>query len=331
MSLPRLRTNILALSAVQAGNFLVPLLALPYLTRTLGSEGYGQVVWVQTVMLFGAIWVDFGFGWSATRDISANRHDAARVALVFASTWAVQWLLAAIFVTGILLAAFVGMVTRPWPYVAGLGIVLGQVLLPLWLFQGLEALRSVAAIQLLGKLLTLPLVFAWVQESNDQIGALLFFSASSVLVGLLSLGLIWRRSLVQWVRPSATGMWQVFRQAALLFSSRALISTYTTLIPLAVGWWAGTTQLAYFNLADRLKSAVQALLVPISQALFPRMSWLFHNDRAAALLLVRKTAWGVGVLSSLAGLVLWSGAEQLMVLLGKWLRDLPPNQPAPVN
>ncbi len=316
MLLPSLRTNILALSAVQAGNFLVPLLALPYLARTLGVEGYGQVVWVQTVMLFGAIWVDFGFGWSVTRDISANRHNAKHVARVFASTWVVQWVLAAVFVAVTLVAVFAGAVKEPWSYVVGLGIVLGQVLLPLWLFQGLEVLRAVAAIQLMGKLLTLPLVFLWVQGPNDQLGALLFFSASSVLVGLFAVGLIWHRGLVQWVRPSLAGMWQVFHQGTLLFSSRALISLYTTLIPLAVGLWAGATQLAYFNLADRLKSAVQALLAPVSQALFPRMSWLFQNDRAAAHVLVRKTALGVSALAGVAGLVLWAAAEPLMVLLG---------------
>ena len=137
-----------------------------------------------------------------------------------------------------------------------------------------------------------------------------------MLVGLLSLGWIWRQGLVQWTRPSAPGMWGVFRDGALLFSSRALISLYTTLIPLAVGWWAGATQLAYFNMADRLKSAVQALLAPVSQALFPRMSWLFQHDRAAARVLVRRTAWGVSALSGLAGIVLWVGAEVLMVLLG---------------
>ena len=314
--LPRLRSNILALGAVQAGNFVVPLLALPYLARTLGAEGYGQMVWVQTIMLFGVLWVDFGFGWSATRNISMHRHDALHVSQVFSSTWAVQWLLAAFFVLGSVLAILVLQVAHPWMYMAGLGMVIGQVLMPLWLFQGLEALRSAAVIQLAGKLLTLPLVFVWVRGPDDQLWALLFYSASSVVVGLFSLLWIRYQGWVHWRRPSAHSIWQSLYEASMLFFSRALISLYTTLVPLAVGWWAGATELAYFNLADRMKSVVQALLTPVSQALFPRMSWLFQNDTAQARDLLRKTGWGMGLLSGLAGVVLSIGAQPLMVLIG---------------
>lgn len=314
--LPRLRSNILALGAVQAGNFVVPLLALPYLARTLGAEAYGQTVWVQTIMLFGVLWVDFGFGWSATRNISMHRHDVLHVSQVFSSTWSVQWLLAVFFLFVSSLAVLVLQVAHPLTYMAGLGMVLGQVLMPMWLFQGLEALRAAAVIQLAGKLLTLPLVFIWVQGPDDQLWALLFYSTSSVLVGVFSLLWIRYQGWVRWHWPSAHSMWLSLSEASILFFSRALISLYTTLVPLAVGWWAGATELAYFNLADRMKSVVQALLMPVSQALFPRMSWLFQNDTAQARDLLRKTAWGVSLLSGLAGVVLWIGAQPLMVLVG---------------
>lgn len=318
MTLPRLRDNILALGAVQAGNYLVPLLTLPYLARVLGAEGYGQVVFVQTIMLFGTILVDFGFGWSATRQISAIRHDPAKVADVFANTWAVQWMLSGVFVLGLLAWSWTSASQGHDPalYVAGLGVVLGQVLFPIWLFQGLEALRLVAAIQLLSKLLSLPLVFWWVKDRQDQVWALLFFSTSAMLAGILSLGWIRHSGMVQWRMPRRAGVWASFREASLLFASRALISLYTTLVPLAVGVWAGSTQLAYFNLADKLKTLVQSLLAPVSQALFPRMSLLFKSDTAAAHALLRKTGWGVSVVSGLAGVVIWCGAEWFMILLG---------------
>lgn len=335
MNLPRLRNNIMALGAVQVGNFLVPLLALPYLARVLGPQAYGQVVWVQTVMLFGAIWVDFGFGWSATREISAHRQDAQRVARLSANVWALQWGLFLLFALAVLSVSWSRADQGAWVlYAAGLGLVLGQVLLPLWLFQGLEALRDMAIIQLAGKVLALPMVFVWVQGPQDQVWALLFFSSSSVLAGVLALGWVLHRRLVVPVMPEWAGMWSAIKEGSVLFSSRALISLYTTLVPLAVGWWAGPVQLAYFNLADRFRQAVQALLAPVSQALFPRMSWLFEHDPGAARALLRKSAWGMGALSALAGAVLWAGAEDWMTALGgsdfahgasvlRWLAPVP--------
>jgi O-antigen/teichoic acid export membrane protein len=317
MSLPSLRNNILSLGAVQVGNFLVPLLVLPYLARVLGSQSYGQVVWVQTVMLFGAIWVDFGFGWSATREISAHRQDTHRVIRLAANVWALQWGLLFVFAITVLALAWLWAQQGAWIlYAAGLGLVLGQVLLPVWLFQGLEALRNMAIIQLVSKVLTLPLLYVWVQGPQDQVWTLLFFSASSVLAGVLALGWVLHQGLVLPVKPQFSGMWVELKEGSVLFSSRALISLYTTLVPLAVGWWAGPVQLAYFNVADRFRQAVQALLAPVSQALFPRMSWLFEHDPGAARSLLRKSAIGMGALSALAGVVLWAAAEMCMTTLG---------------
>lgn len=316
MHLPSLRSNILALGSVQAGNFLVPLLTLPYLARVLGAEGYGEVVWIQTIMAFGMILVDFGFGWSATREISARRHERSHVAVVFANTWAVQWLLVVVFATAVVYLPWVLNAENPLIYVAGLGLVFGQALLPLWLFQGLEALRMVAFIQLLGKLCCLPLLYWWVEGPNDQVKALLFFSTSAIVVGILSLSWLWLKRLVDWIKPSPQRMLKIFKEGALLFSSRALISIYTTLVPLAVGWWAGTTQLAWFNLADKIRTMLQALMTPVSQALFPRMSWLFQNDVEQAKIMLMKTALSVVSVSFFAGAIIWFGAELCMDLLG---------------
>lgn len=314
----RLSHNIIALSAVQVGNFLVPFLALPYMARVLGAEAYGHVVWVQTIMLFGVIWVDFGFGWSATQEVSIHRDNVARLSHLFANTWTVQWLLALLFAFFVVI--FVSVLgndeIHTSLYLAGLGIVFGQILLPLWLFQGMEALRELAAIQLLGKLLTLPFVFFWVNSPDDAFAALLFFSSSALMPGVMAIAWIHYRHLVNWVLPDFNGIRLALTSGALLFSSRALISLYTTIVPLAVGYLAGPVQLAYFNLADKLKMAVQILLTPVSQALFPRMSWLYAYQKSNATALLCKFAFGLTLVSIFAGLALWSGAEQLMVLLG---------------
>lgn len=318
MTIPRLSHNIIALAVVQAGNLLVPMLALPYLARVLGAESYGQVVWVQTIMLFGTIWIDFGFGWSATRAISTHRNNPSYVAHLFADTWAVQWILAVLFAAVTLFSVYVvaddGLI--PHLYFLGLGIVFGQVLLPMWLFQGLEALREIAVIQLLGKLVTLPLVFYWVTDARDVLGAMMFFSTSALLTGVASLAWIHHRQLVRLVKPEFGGMQRALHSGAMLFSSRALISLYTTLVPIAVGYWAGATQLGYFNLADKLRTVVQALLAPVSQALFPRMSWLFQNDASSAYDLAWKFGGGLTVVSGLAGLILFVWADPFMILLG---------------
>lgn len=318
MSLPRLRDNILALSVVQAGNYLVPLLALPFLARVLGIHAYGEVVFVQTVMMFGVLLVDFGFSWSATRDISASRDDRAKVSNLFAGIWGLQWLLLAVVLFLVLLSVLCLPSLRPNAslYLTGLGIVLGQVLFPVWLFQGLEALKVAAMIQVVGKVLALPCLLIWVDGPQDQIAAIAFFSASSVLSGLGAVWWIHRSKWVDWFWPSRADIVQAFRQGAWIFGSRVSISMYTNAVPLAVGIWAGPSQLAAFNLADKVRVLIQSLLAPIAQALFPRMSYLIEKDQIAAFALLVKSAWLVGLVSLLSGGVVWWFADEIMLILG---------------
>ena len=316
MSLPRLRHNIFALGVVQAGNFLAPLLVLPYLARTLGAEAYGHMVWVQTIMLLGRVWVDFSFGWTTSREISAHRDDRAIVSRLFVDTWSLQWVLGFVFV--LLLLGWMAFNTDAIAihYWAGLGLALAPAFFPLWLFQGLENLRAVAIIQLSGKLLVIPLAFLWVKDSRDLVWALLFFSVSAVLPGIMSVAWIVQRNAVIWVRPDPAGMWLVFKNSIAVFLSRATISVNSILVPLAVGWWGGATQLAYFNLADKFRTVVQSLLTTVSQALFPRMSWLAVNDPSGARALLKKAALAMTGVSLVMGFVLSQWAQPLMLLMG---------------
>ena len=318
MNLPRLRNNIAALGLVQLGNYLVPLLTLPYLTRVLGAEEFGRVIFVQTVMSFFVLWVDFGFSWSATRHISEHRHDAKEVSRSFSVTWLAQWvllLLGALFLA-LLVWCLPTMRKDAWLYFWGFGLVIGQVLFPIWLFQGLENMKLVATMQLASKLLSLPLLFSLVRSVEDVALTLAFLSSVSLLAGVFSMVWIVRQRMVSWYCPSVPELMAVFRAAGVLFVSRLSISLYTSLVPLVVGLVAGSTQLAYFNLADKVKTLVQSLLNPVSQALFPRMSLLFKTDRVAAMALLRKSAIGVSVLSGVAGVVLFVGAEWIVRLLG---------------
>lgn len=317
MSLPLLRHNIMALALVQMGNYAVPLLTLPYLTRTLGVESYGQVAFVQVVMAFAVLFVDFGFSLSTTRHISTCRDDPVQVSKTFFTTWLAQWLLLvlAALVLVVVVVGVPGLRMQASLYFWGFGLVLGHVLFPIWLFQGLEDLKAVAWVQLGSKLLSLPLLFVLVRTSEDAAWALGFFSVVSLLTGVFALGWIVRSNLLVWYRPSLDDVSMVYREAAVLFFSKISISLYTALVPLVLGAVCGPTQLAFFNIADKVKTVVQSMIGPVSQALFPRMSLLYQTNVPEANALARKTAWGVTILSGTVGGLVWFGADRILGVL----------------
>lgn len=335
-ALPRLRNNIAALGMVQIGNYILPLITLPYLTRVLGAEAFGKVVFAQVVMAYFVLLVDYGFSWSATRKVSAQRADREAVSRTFAATWAAQWLLVAL--AALTATAVVLLTERLRPdapfYAAAFSTVIGTALFPVWFLQGLERLQVVAGLQLLTRALALLPIFVLIRQPQDAVWVLLIQGGGAILGGVLALYWMRRESLVTWQAPNWQDTIGTLREGGTLFGSRAAISLYTTLIPLVLGWVAGPVALAYFNLADKLRSAAQYLLTPLSQALFPRMSHLVHTDGHAALTLIRRSALGVLIVASAASAALWILADWLVLLLGgkgflpaadvlRWLAPLP--------
>jgi len=314
----RLRTNIAALGVVQLSNFAIPLITLPYLTRVLGAEAYGKVAFAQVLMTYLVLLTDYGFSWSATRKIAAHRDDRAYISKVFLGTWTVQWLL---IVLAAVLATFVVCLSprlRPdaWFYAAAFSAVVGNVLFPVWLLQGLERLSTVAMLQLASRLVVLLPIFILIKEPDHAVFVPAIHGGGAILGGVLALSWVKRNGLIDWRWPGWRSAVQELCEGFALFGSRLSISFYTALVPLVLGWIAGPVALAHFSLADKLRVAAQALLAPLSQALFPRMSHLFVSDRGAAFKLFERSGQAVLLIAGMASVMLWVLAEKLILVLG---------------
>lgn len=318
MPRPRLRHNIAALGALQAANYLIPLVTLPYLTRVLGAEGFGKFAFVLAVMAYFVLLTDYGFSWSATRQIAAHRDDRSLVSSVFSATWSAQWVLA--LISGLILVASVTTIPLlrqdAGLYLAGFTLVVGNVFFPLWLLQGLERMREVAIIQVVGRLVALPPLFLFVKSTEDAIWAVTLTGAGPIIAGMLSLYWISRKRLIEWRRPTLAQMLSALRGGGALFLSKIFISIYTILTPLALGAISGTTAVGYFSLADRIQRAAQSLLLPISQALFPRMSHLYKHDPISAHHLLKRSTLIIIALSGTVSLLIWTTADWIIFMVG---------------
>lgn len=85
--------NLIALFSVQAVNYIIPLLTIPYLTRVLKPEGWGQVAFVQSLGLMLITIMEYGFSLSAARTclrgamISFSKLRLVRVTSVTSVGW----------------------------------------------------------------------------------------------------------------------------------------------------------------------------------------------------------------------------------------------------
>lgn len=336
MTKPNLLHNILALSGVQALGYLLPLITLPYVTRVLGVEAWGTVALVQVVLSYFLLVTNWGFNLSATRKVAAHRNDAKQLSKIFMATWFAQWILC--LMACLVLFLFVGLIPyfekSARYYLFGCTLIFGNVLFPVWFLNGLERMKELATLQIATRFLAVPLTFLLIAGPTDAPLLLGISGLTGILSGAMSVLWIKKNLDLSWKMPTRAQIYAELKEGSSVFLSTIWISCYTSITPIILGSVSGVSAVGYYAFADRFRSLGQSLVSPISNALFPRLSHLFSQDKQAAKALLFKSSKIILLLSASISLTLWLMTPYIVLLMGgddfvpaivalKWLAPLP--------
>jgi PST family polysaccharide transporter len=302
---PKLSANIAWMYGLQGLNYLVPAALLPYLVRTLGVENYGLIAFAQSIAQYFILATDYGFNFSATRSISKSREDNKEVSRIFWTVLTIKLLL--LTAGGIVLAVIVLAIPRLHQdmgvYLAAYLAVAGNALFPLWLFQGIEQMRSISIFTGLGRLLAAVLVVLLVKGPKDTVLATALLSFGFVFAGLLGMTVALRKHIKHFHRPVRSEIVTALSEGRHLFITTAAVSLYSNTNTFLVGILAGVEQAGYFALADKLIRAISGIIAPVIQATYPHMIALMTKSKEQALIFIRKVAFaaiGGGLVFGLA-------------------------------
>jgi O-antigen/teichoic acid export membrane protein len=309
-----LREGIISLAAVQAAEYLIPLLALPYLLRVLGPNEFGKIAFSQAFCMYFVVLTEYGFNLTGTRLIAIHRHDKRATSRVF---WEVQFVKAAFLILSVgslllLLLAFAKLQNVAMVLLIGLLPVVGSVMYPLWLLQGLERMREAALLMISARVLMLVGVFAFVTDSKDILLAAAFQFGAVPIAGVMSWFLLARSRQIVWVAPTRIGLISSLREGWHTFVATAASTLYRSSNAVVLGLLSGPAAVTFYALAEKIVKAVQELNRPISQAVYPRVSALAAQSREAAMPLLRKILFSISGLSLIASLMLFFCADMII-------------------
>lgn len=336
MSGSKLRNNIVALFILQGANYILPLITLPYLLRVLGPENFGRVGFAQAFIAYFIVLTDYGFNLSATRTVAQIRSDKDLLSRFVSTVIVIKSVL--------MLFGFLAMLAIIWSvpewredwalYSLAYLSVLGGVLFPVWLFQGIEQMRYITILSISARVLVVIAIFTLVQQSSDYRLAATIQALSGVASGLLALMILPRLVSLHWVWPEMADIRHAVKDGWHLFVSNVAINLYTSSNIFFLGLLANPTVVGYFSAAEKLVKAIQGLVGPVSQAVYPLVAALKARSPESALDFIVKllTFQSAATLAISIGLFLLAGpivhllfgtTYEPSIALLQWMAPLP--------
>ncbi len=310
--------NIASLTGLQFASYILPLITLPYLTYVLGPDKFGLTQYAISLITYFQMFTDYGFNLSATRELAIVREDSSKVSEIFNSVMFIKIMLCTL--SFLILLAIVLFIPKfgvdADVYILTFGIVVGNVLFPTWLFQGMEYMKYTSILNIIGKLIFTVLIFVMIHQASDYILVPVINSFGYLVVGVLGIYVALTRFDIQLSVPSLKSIKHHLNEGWHVFLSTIAINMYTTTNTFLLGLLTNNTLVGYYSIAEKFITAANGLFSPISQALYPYISRTVHNeDKTSNIIRIRKLTKLAAMLGAIFSLGLFIFADPLISIL----------------
>jgi polysaccharide transporter, PST family len=265
-------SNLGYLTVLQILNLVLPIISYPYLIITLGDFYYGQIIYVQALVSFLVILINFGFNITATKEISIHRENKEKLNQIVSSIFILKALL--LLVSFLVLFLFLSISDSNsytnYLYLLTMWMCLYEFLFPIWYFQGIEQMKYITIFSVVSKSLFLALIFIIVQAPNDYLMVPLINGIGATISCVLALLILHKHEikitlqkrvvLIQYIKKSYV--------MALAYGANVLKSNFSIVI---IKYFFSYSSVAYFDLALKVVNIGISFLDLISQSIYPMM------------------------------------------------------------
>lgn len=264
--------NFLSLSVLQILNMFLPLLILPFLVRKLGLENFGLLIFSQAFIAYFTLIIDYGFNISATREISTNKNDKEYISKVFYSVFFIKifLFLFSILLLSIIIFSFELFKENYMLHYITFSMIIGQMLFPIWYFQGTENMKIIAIMNVIIKAIYTVMIFIFISSSDDLLFVAGFNSISFIIVGTIAFYMA-KKNLV-FNSLDYAYIKSFFKESTTIFVSNFFSSMYSISNSLLLGIFTNNILVGIYGSFEKIITALKSLYLPLYQALFPYVS-----------------------------------------------------------
>lgn len=262
---------------------IVPLIVTPYISRVLSPEGIGQYSFANSLITYFALFAALGFGYYAQREIAKERDNAYKRSCLFWEIFLCRLTPTLLCLAVNFMLVFLNVYGDESFLMLVMSCNIAAVAFDVsYYFQGMEDFKKIVFRNVLVKIITVALIFVFVNSSDDVwLYALINFGM--VVIGNLTLWIGLPGYLVK-VKPSDLHPMRHMPGTLRLFIPTIVISIYTVLDKTLIGVITQSdAQNGYYEQADKIVKLALTVITCLGTVMIPRNTSEFKRGNVEKL------------------------------------------------
>jgi O-antigen/teichoic acid export membrane protein len=281
--------KLFELALTHLATFAFPLVFAVVCGRTLGISEYGVVSFYAALAGFLGVLVEFGFDWYGTRAVAQNLGDRPQCHRVLWNITATKLLLCTAVLLPVGIALWLWRGPGEWVMRAAAAVYLiGFAFDASWYVRALERTRTLLLITTCVRLIGIGGLLIVVTRLGTKESALWTYAAVSVLTSGLTWWFLVRKQLASRSRFEPTYAMELMRHSGAIVLGNLNGALMTNGGIALLGVLADPATVGAANLALRVRMASQAVMLPLQQLGFVRLSATARSDPLASVRLGRR-------------------------------------------
>lgn len=265
--------NFMSLFLLQVVGYLLPLITLPYIAKTIGVSKFGEIAFASAVIVFFQTFVDYGFNYTGIRDIARIKDNKEKVSQVLSSIIFSRIILMLI-AFGILMVClyFIPQFKENSKILFFTFLLIpGYIMYPEWFFQALEKMKFSAILSTVLKIFFTVILLFIVKKEEDYVYIPLINGVGYLVVGIGAFVLIYKMGY-RLRLVSVNDIISTTKNSTNMFISLILPNLYTNMSTIFLSNFWGKSATGIFDSGNKFIGISQQFTNVLSRTFYPYLA-----------------------------------------------------------
>lgn len=272
--------NIGYLYIVQVINQIFPILTIPLLVKNLGVIDYAKLQFALSISGYIYLVADYGFALSGPKELVCASNDNERINSLYYTIQCIRCFLVVISYLFLMIFFKLTNIFETYEIISLLffGYTIGNVLFPVWFFQGKEDLQVSSTITVISRVIHFFLLL-YIIKSGKGINYTIFtYCLVNIMQCVIAHLIIVIKYKLHLSILRINEIKRLMREGWTLFISQSATSLFSSINVILLGAIATPFDVAVFSTGEKIVRAAANFLGPISRVVYPSSCRHFAND-----------------------------------------------------